>query len=329
MGGRRIPHDLRVELYYLVRELHDRGVSYREIQRIVEEEYGLRISRSNISYWVRGLHSPLNEPYNRPNLDARELSWIAGMLAGDGSIKVNRKGRFLTLKVKDRELAEVAARKLAVVMGRDRPYAVNRLGDGRYYVQVQSRELVDHLSVRENIFLHLEKNPREFIQAFSDCEGSITGSINSDGRFSYLLSVVNTDVELLESISEALVGLGILSKIYLQFPAGFVIITSRGTTQARKNCYSLRIQDIESLTRYAKEINFVVRRKREKLGDIVRILSTYGTGVRASVEWIRRYMYVRGEGRERWVRRDTTLTLESAERALHNHLLNLASRRRK
>jgi len=214
-GGRRIPHDLRVKLYHLVRELHDRGVSYRKIQRIVEQEYGVRISRSNISYWVRGLHSPLNEPYNRPNLDARELSWIAGMLAGDGSTKVSRKGRFLTLKVKDRELAEVAARKLAVVMGRDRPYAVNRLGDGRYYVQVQSRELVDHLSVRENILAHLERNPGEFIQAFFDCEGSISGFITKSGRFRFELGAFNTDIEMLKAIRKELQGMSIPSSLCL------------------------------------------------------------------------------------------------------------------
>ncbi|HIE23845.1 MAG TPA: hypothetical protein EYP68_06415 [Candidatus Korarchaeota archaeon] len=57
-GGRRIPHDLRVELYHFVMDLHERGIGYRRIQRIVEERYGVWISRSNISCWVRGLHSP-------------------------------------------------------------------------------------------------------------------------------------------------------------------------------------------------------------------------------------------------------------------------------
>ena len=56
---------------------------------------------------MRGVHIPEREPYNKLDLSKRrELSWIAGMLIGDGSTKVSRKGRFLTLKVKDRELAE-------------------------------------------------------------------------------------------------------------------------------------------------------------------------------------------------------------------------------
>ena len=178
MPGRRVPHDLRLELYRRVLELHSKGVSYRKIQRILKEEYGIEVSRSNISYWVRGLHSPLNEPYN--HIDAskkRELAWIAGAYAGDGSIKVNRKGRFLSLKVKDKELAEEAAKKLAVLMGRDKPYAVNRMADGRYYIQVQSRELVNILLNRQRILSILEEEPAEFIRAFFDCEGYATGRV--------------------------------------------------------------------------------------------------------------------------------------------------------
>ncbi len=327
-GGRRIPHDLRIKLYHLVRELHENGVSYRKIQRVIENEYGVKISRSNISYWVRGLHSPLKEPYNRPNLRAKELSWIAGMLAGDGSIKVNRKGRFLTLKVKDRELAEVAARRLAVVMGRGRPYAVNRLGDGRYYVQVQSRELVDHLGVRENVLLHLERNPREFIQASFDCDGGVTGAILSSGRFSYGLFAINTDKGLLTSVSRELLKRGVRGRLYLQHHAGKSVVTSKGIARASRDCFALRIKDVASILRYSKEVGFDVPRKQEKLRDLVYVLTTYGAGIRASVEWIRRYEYVEGSGRERWFRRDRMLDLESAVDELHAHLRRFAERTR-
>ncbi len=216
MGGRRIPRNLRLKLYREVLELREAGISYRKIQRVIKDKYGVEISRSNISYWVRGLHSPLNEPYNHLDTSReRDLAWIAGMLAGDGSIKVNRKGRFLALKVRDRELAEEAARRLANVMGRGRPYAVNRLGDGRYYVQVQSRELVDHLSVRENVFLHLERSPREFIEAFFDCEGGPTGFVKVSGRFGASIEVGNTDRGLLEAVALKLSEMGIRCSVSL------------------------------------------------------------------------------------------------------------------
>ncbi len=208
--GRRIPHDLRMELYFLVREPRDRGMSYREIQRIVERERGIKISRSHISYWIHGLHTPLNEPYNHVDTSKKgELAWIAGMFVGDGSVKINRKGRFLVLKVKDRELAEAAANKLAVVLGKGERYAVNRMGDGRYYVQVQSRELVDHLRAWENILSHLERSPREFIQALFDCEGGPIGHVSASGRFFARIDVGNTNRELLEDVSLKLSDMGI------------------------------------------------------------------------------------------------------------------------
>ena len=313
-GGRRIPHDLRVELYRRVRELHKAGVSYRKIQKIVEEEYGVRLSRSNVSYWVRGIHSPLNEPYNHLDMSKEgDLAWIAGMYAGDGSIKTNRKGRFLSLKVKDKELAEAAARRLAAVVGRDKPYAVNRLSDGRYYVQVQSRELVDHLSRRENILSHLDKKPREFIQAFFDCEGSPSGFLKGPGEFGAQIEVSNTDRGLLESVASKLSEIGIRCGVALHHPKGAVFITSRGKAVARRDCHSLQIRDRDSIVRYGREVGFVTPRKRRKLADIVYILTEFGEGRKAAIEWIRRYEYRLGEGRERWFRRKRLLSWEEAE----------------
>ncbi|MDK2384276.1 MAG: LAGLIDADG family homing endonuclease [Candidatus Korarchaeota archaeon] len=312
-GGRRIPHDFRVELYYFVRELRDRGMSYREIQRIVERERGIKISRSHISYWIRGLHIPLNEPYNHVDTSKeRELAWIAGMFVGDGSIKINRKGHFLVLKVKDRELAEAAADKLAVVLGRGERYAVNRMGDGRYYVQVQSRELVDHLRAWENILSHLERSPREFIQAFLDCEGGPIGHISASGRFFARIDVDNTDRKLLEAVSLKLSNMGIISTVSIHYPKGKVFVTRKGRSVARRNCYFLRIYRQDSIVRYWEEVGFVALRKREKLEDIAYILSNLGSGWEAAVEWIRRYEYKRGMGRQRWFRRKRFLEWEDA-----------------
>ncbi|GEM_PF-1419437 len=319
-GGRRIPHDLRVELYYFVRELNKNGIGYRRIQRIVKERYGVWISRSNISYWVRGLHSPLKEPYNKPDFSKPEMAWIAGMLAGDGTIKVRKEGRSIELKARDEELVKEAARKLAIVMGREKPYAVNRLGDGRYYVSVQSRELVDHLSVRENLLKYLERNPKEFIQAFFDCEGCVSGYITQDGLFNFQLSAANTDLKVLEEIQKELKIMDVTSSIYINHPKGKVVITRKGITVARKECYTLCIRGLLNFMVFKEKIGFCIARKREKLADIVDILKTFGRGHRAAIEWIRRYKYVAGKGRERWYRRKKPLKLEDAEREYRRHL---------
>ncbi len=115
------------------------------------------------------------------------------MYAGDGSIKVNRKGRFISLNVKDRELAEAAARRLSVLMGREKPYFVGKLADGRCYMEVQSRELADILLNRKNVLNLLKERPAEFIQAFFDCEGYVTGLVTKQGIFFARMGVSNTD----------------------------------------------------------------------------------------------------------------------------------------
>ncbi|MDK2371896.1 MAG: LAGLIDADG family homing endonuclease [Candidatus Korarchaeota archaeon] len=288
-------------------------MSYREIQRIVEREHGIKISKSHISYWIRGLHTPLNEPYNHVDTSKEsELAWIAGMFVGDGSIKINRKGHFLVLKVKDRELAEAAASKLAVVLEREKQYAVNRMGDGRYYVQVQSRELVGHLVRWDNILSHLERSPKEFIQAFFDCEGVAVGYVGASGRFFAGIDVGNTNKELLEAVSSKLSDMGISSTVSMHYPRGKVFVTRKGRSVARRDCYFLRIYQQESIMKYREEIGFVTPRKQEKLEDIADILSEFGSGREAAVEWIRRYEYREGMGRQRWFRRKRFLGWKDA-----------------
>jgi len=114
MEGRRIPHDLRLELHKRVLELRSSGLSYRRIQITIKEEYGINLSKSNISYWIRGLHIPEREAYNKPDFSKKdEISWLAGIFVGDGSINVSKEGKRLRLKVKDRELAEESSKVLA------------------------------------------------------------------------------------------------------------------------------------------------------------------------------------------------------------------------
>ncbi|HIE23844.1 MAG TPA: hypothetical protein EYP68_06410 [Candidatus Korarchaeota archaeon] len=239
------------------------------------------------------------------------MSWIAGMYLGDGSIKVNKEGRTLTLKVRDKELVEEAAMKLAIVMGRDKPYFVGRLSDGRYYVQVRSRELADHLLNKENTLNYLKKRPREFIRAFFDCEGFVFGAVCGKGAFTSKIGASNTDRELLVLIRDKLMDLGIRMKITRSFSAGRVIVTSRGRTVARKDCYVLYTTRSSDLIRFYRKIGFSIKRKMDKLRDIVYIRQNF-KGKRAAIEWIRRYEYRRGEGRTRWFRREKPLSLEDA-----------------
>ena len=222
------------------------------------------------------------------------------------------KGRFLSVKVKDRELADEAAKRLSIVMGRKKPYAVGRFSDGRYYVEVQSRELVDHLLDRRNILAYLDKRPKEFIQAFFDCDGYASGTVRSSGDFLGVVGLVNTDRDLLMAISEKLDEFNIEANLAKLYPSGREIITSKGRTVARKDCFYLRIGAPESIVRFHRMVKPSIRRKREKLKDIADILTNFGSGWEAAVGWIRRYEYKEGMGRQRWFRRKKFLEWEDA-----------------
>jgi len=55
---RLLPKDLRREMYVEALTLASRGLGYRKIVRELREKYGLGVSNSTISYWVRGIHTP-------------------------------------------------------------------------------------------------------------------------------------------------------------------------------------------------------------------------------------------------------------------------------
>lgn len=73
---------------------------------------------------------------------------------------------------------------------------------------------------------------------------------------------------------------------------------------------------------FEEKIGFCVNRKRRKLRDVVDILESFGKRQRAAIEWIRRYKYVTGKGRERWYRRKKPLKLENAKREYIKHLIS-------
>ncbi len=50
--------EIREIVYKRVKELYNEGKSYRQIQEIIRQEFGLQLSKSHISYWCKGIHRP-------------------------------------------------------------------------------------------------------------------------------------------------------------------------------------------------------------------------------------------------------------------------------
>jgi intein-encoded DNA endonuclease-like protein len=116
--GRYLPRELRIKLYNDVVALRRSGLTYRGIIKELWRRYGVRISKSYISYWIRGVHSPY-DGRRIPSLEllkpSEELAYVIGVKVGDGYTYRRRrtiKGYnyvMIGLKAKDRSLSKSSA----------------------------------------------------------------------------------------------------------------------------------------------------------------------------------------------------------------------------
>ena len=92
--GRYLPRELRIKLYGDVVALRRGGLTFRGIIEEVWRRYGVRISKSLISEWLRGMYSPYNGR-RIPSLEllkpSEVLAYVIGVVLGDGYPKMKRR----------------------------------------------------------------------------------------------------------------------------------------------------------------------------------------------------------------------------------------------
>jgi intein-encoded DNA endonuclease-like protein len=74
-------------LYDVVVALRRGGLTYRGIIGEIYRRYGVRISKSSISEWLRGVHNPYNGrriPSQELLKPSEELAYVIGVKVGDG-----------------------------------------------------------------------------------------------------------------------------------------------------------------------------------------------------------------------------------------------------
>jgi intein-encoded DNA endonuclease-like protein len=151
---RCLPQELRIKLYDDVVALRRSGLSYNKIIDEIYRRYGVRISISSISEWLRGIRSPYNGR-RIPSLEllkpSVELAYVIGVVLGDGYIKKKSRVRegynhvIIRLEAKDKEFVEEFGRCLSVVLGRG-PIKPYRLSSRIYdVVEVESKTLYEFL----------------------------------------------------------------------------------------------------------------------------------------------------------------------------------------
>ncbi|MDT7877505.1 MAG: hypothetical protein RQ862_02980 [Candidatus Caldarchaeales archaeon] len=186
--GRYLPRELRIKLYNDVVALRRGGLTYRGIIKEIYRRYGVGISKSHISYWLRGVHSPYNGR-RIPSLEllksSEELAYVIGVKVGDGytyRVRSVRKGYnyvMIGLEARDREFVEEFGRCLAIVLGRKPIKSIYTNNVAKYYVGVGSKTLYELLRKPvdlDRLKKYIERCERcvaAFIRGFADSEGSV------------------------------------------------------------------------------------------------------------------------------------------------------------
>jgi intein-encoded DNA endonuclease-like protein len=277
--GRYLPRELRIKLYGDVVALRRGGLMYRGIIEEVWRRYGVRISKSSISEWLRGVHSPYNGR-RIPSLEllkpSEELAYVIGVVLGDGYPKMKRrviKGYnyvWIGLKARDREFVEGFGRCLAKVLGsrQIRPRYVK--SSGRYVVEAESKTLYELL--RKPVDLdrlkkyveHCERCVAAFIRGFADSEGCVEKS--------GYIRIYNTDLRLLTYVKALLRRPNIESMVpKLNKRRGTLINNPRTGKQYITNmdCYYIYIR-ASSNANFYKYIGFTIKRDQQRLEEYTR-----------------------------------------------------------
>jgi intein-encoded DNA endonuclease-like protein len=226
---------------------------------------------------------------------SRELSYVIGVIFGDGSVT---KSGYISLKAMDRDFVEKFALCLTKILNKNCPV---RKSKGVYYVWIGCKLFCNFIrNGFEYLKPFIESYPKDFIQGFADSEGSPNVTIYRDRskkRFDARVVVAtNTNRALLEYIQNLLRRFfDIKSNISLNVKAGKVRILKGRIVKTTKNAYRLTIDRFSDSKKFLRIIGFSIARKQEKLKDSLEIKQKYGSGTEAINAWLRLYKKVNGE----------------------------------
>ncbi len=162
-----LPLETRIQLYNEVRRLRKQGLIYKEIIERLYEKYKIRLFASNICCWINGKHNPLGKVNKFINRPSPELSYIIGVICGDGYKCLSGRSYFLKLAVNDKEFVEEFSKCLAKVLGKDKPYKLYWSENLKQWV-VEGYSILLYKFLKEKSFEEL----KTYIEYNKDCVSS-------------------------------------------------------------------------------------------------------------------------------------------------------------
>jgi intein-encoded DNA endonuclease-like protein len=182
-----------------------------------------------------------------------ELSYILGVMFGDGYIS----NRYVLLKVKDFDFAEIFNKNMSVILNRKPTKIFTNISNGRKYFMVSfgSASFIKWFKSKkfEDIKKIVDNHPKEFIRGFSDSEGSC-GIYTSKNKKYYSIRIANKNLEILRYIQNKLLEFGIKSHLNKQ-------------TRANFSWYILGMSGKKQTNKFMTDIGFSIKRKQDRWLD--------------------------------------------------------------
>jgi len=224
-----------------------------------------------------------------------ELSYILGVLDGDGYVRIKGKHYLIGLQSIDYEFVEEFNNALIKVFGKNRPYSIfkEKRDPPRkpiYRVEGICKKFVKWYlrTPREDRWSLAKKYPKKYLRGIYDSEGSVTVQECHSSNAPILncrIDLSNTDLVLLSFVQKLLVEQGYRPKMYKVYDGIGFTKFPEGLFLRRKAEYVLRILRRGDVMRFVDDIGFTVKRRQERLRRYVMLYKKYGAGIKAIIEW--------------------------------------------
>lgn len=230
-------------LYNKVISLKKNGLGYVRASKILD------VSKWTLANWMIRNQNPLgniNLADLKPSLD---LSYILGVMQGDGSVfKTNKKSYRISLACKDMDFMKFYLKCLRKVLKRKYPFWKER--DNFYKTQSSSKELYEYL-ISERWVKVAEILPKQFIRGFFDSEGWV--DINSKR-----VCAANSNLEIIVFTNVLLKRCGIKTQKI-----------QKRDFKKYKTMYEIRFAGKNNLEIFQKNIGFSILRKNQRLKELL------------------------------------------------------------
>lgn len=184
-----------------------------------------------------------------------ELSYVIGVVLGDGCVSKYKNSHQIILSVKDKDFVEYFSSCMKKLLGRECKVSLDNRG--MYIVRYTSQNIYSFIYPKEEVGKFIEIIdifPAEFIAGFFDSEGTV---YRQNGKKSWTISFSNTNTTFLNLVSRCLSKLDIAHNTY-----------THKKRVGRKTAYSLNVLSAGWL-RFANTISLSIKRKQDKLNVII------------------------------------------------------------